>query len=148
MNGPPDVEAKAPPLKSYSDSEDWRQHLYNQERMINNQDQLLNTINKLFENQKGMADLANKLDHHLSILADVMHESTRATKGMVAGIIKVPIVIVIMGMSSAAFYLKYIEEHTWLLITAVACFPYLGESITAVAKLFGIGKGNSGEDKK
>ena len=143
MSSEPPNEVKAPLMMSGGSEDEWRIHLYNQERMISSQDRLNDMIDKLLENQKRMASLADHLTMELEVLAKVMDDSTKATKGMITNIIKVPIVIVIMGLSSMAFYFKYIEEHTWLAITAVAVFPYLGDSITAIAKIFGLGKGNS-----
>jgi hypothetical protein len=124
--------------------DDWKVHLYNQERMLSSQDRLIEAIDRMLANQQELARLAIKLNGHLDTLGAIMHESSKTTQGLVKGIIKVPIVIVIMGISSIAFYFKYIAEHTWLAIIAVAVFPYLGDSITAIAKLFGIGRGNQG----
>jgi len=140
MDGPPD--AKVPTLTTHSDSDEFRTLLYNQERMISNQDRLVEVSERLLANQQQMASLAVKLDSHLNILGNAMRESTSATKNIVDKIVQVPITIVVIAAGSWLFYLKYIEEWTWLLICAVAAFKFLGDSITSVVKLFGLGKGN------
>ena len=135
-------------MKSSSTHDDWRVHLYNQERMLNSQDRIAVSLERLLDNQQEMAKLAVALHENLEQFTVMMNESSKATKGLVNGIIKVPVVIVLIGIASWTFYIGKIEEHTWLLIMAVAVFPYLGESITALAKLFGLGRGGvSGETK-
>jgi hypothetical protein len=65
-------------------------------------------------------------------------------QGIFWGLMKVPIVVVVVCAGSALFWIGKIEEHSWLIIMAVAVFPYLGDSISAVASLFGLGKRNGG----
>lgn len=135
-------DAKAPPFKSQSDSEDWRQHLYNQERMLESQEQLVAVLDKLLNAQQQMAQLAIKLDAHLHLVSQAMDASSKATSGLVAGVIKVPIAMIVVVAASWAFmYAKEITETTWLIMLGVAVFPWLGESITAVSKLLR-GSGN------
>jgi hypothetical protein len=130
-------EVKVPSMKQFSDTEDWRQHLYNQERMLSTQDQITVVLTNLLQNQRDLAIMANKLNGHLDILAKTMHESSKTTAGLVHGVVKVPIAMSVMVAASWAFlYAKEITETTWLIILAVAVFPWLGESISAVAKLF------------
>jgi len=135
-------DAKAPLYKQQETRDDWSTMLYNQERMISNQDQMLEVTRKLLENQQRMGMLADKLEGHLNELGDVMTSSTAVTRGLVDKIVQVPITIVMIAAASGLFYLKYIEEWTWLVICAVAAFKYLGDSITAVVKLFGLGRGS------
>jgi hypothetical protein len=143
-----DPEVKAPLHRSENGgSEDWQTHLYNQERMLVAQEQIASILEKLLDQQRQIGGLAVKLDEHLEISSQVMKDSTNATKGLVGGIIKVPIVIVTMMIASAAHYVHYISENTWLIIMAVALFPYLGESITAVFKLVRGQQTNSGAGK-
>lgn len=137
-------DAKAPSYKQQGSGDDWSTMLYNQERMISNQDQMLEVTKKLLDNQQRMGALADKLETHLNELGDVMTSSTAVTRGLVDKIVQVPITIVMIAAASGLFYLKYIEEWTWLVICAVAAFKYLGDSITAVVKLFGIGRGSDG----
>lgn len=86
-----------------------------------------------------MAVLAEKLSEHLDGLRETMHESSKATSGLVSGVIKVPIAMAVVGAASWAFmYAKEISENTWLIIMGVAVFPWLGDSITAIMKLFGV----------
>lgn len=129
-------DAKAPLFKSQSDSDDWRQHLYNQERMLESQDQLVGVLGKLLEQQEQMGQMAAKLDVHLNLVSKAMDESSKATSGLVAGVIKVPIAMIVVVAASWAFmYAKEITETTWLIMLGVAVFPWLGESITAISKL-------------
>lgn len=147
MNGPP-PEAKVPTLKTHSDDDDWRVHLYNQERMLVAQEQIADVLNKLLEQQRLIGGLAIKLDEHLEISSAMMQQSTKATSGLITSIVKVPVAIVVVGAASWAFmYAKEISEHTWLIIMAVAVFPWLGDSITAITKLFGIGRGNQNSNR-
>jgi hypothetical protein len=60
-------------------------------------------------------------------------------------LIKVPIACMIIGAASWAYlYSKVISENTWLLMMAIAAFPWLGESISAIAKIFGLGRSGTG----
>lgn len=64
------------------------------------------------------------------------------------GILKVPVACVIVGAASWAFmYSGKISENTWLIIMGVAVFPWLGESISAIAKLVRGGGGRNGDNK-
>jgi hypothetical protein len=137
--GPPEV--KAPWMKRSADTEDWRQHLYNQERMLSTQDEIHTVLESLLANQRQMAALASKLDGHIDMLGTTMSESSKVTAGLVAGVIKVPIAMAVVAAASWAFlYENRIGERTWLIMLAVAVFPWLGDSISAIAKLFGFGK--------
>lgn len=139
-------DAKVPIFKSHSD-DDVRVHLYNQERMLASQQQISTVLQNLLENQQRMAAMADKLSGHLDVLADTMQETSKTTSGLVNGVIKVPIAMTVVGAASWAFmYMNEISENTWLVIMGVAVFPWLGESITAVAKLLRGGSGN-GPDK-
>lgn len=136
-------DAKVPAFRSQSDSDDWRQHLYNQERMLEGQEQMRVVLENLLENQRQMAQLAKELRASLDVLTDTMHESMKTTSGLVAGVIKVPIAMIVVVAASWAFlYAHEITETTWLIMLAVAVFPWLGESITAITRLFGIGRGS------
>jgi hypothetical protein len=129
-------EATVPSFRSQSSSEDWRQHLYNQERMLSTQDQLVDVLEKLLKQQEQMGQMAAKLDVHLNLVSKAMDESSKATSGFVAGVIKVPIAMAVVVAASWAFmYAKEISENTWLIMLGVAVFPWLGESITAIWRL-------------
>lgn len=148
MSEPPREEAKAPPFKGYASDavgDDWRIHLYNQERFLSAQSQMTEVLEALLKQQNEIGKVSGELNAQLEILAQTMSESTKATTGMVKNLIKVPVVIVLIGIATGAFYLKYISEHSWLLILAVAFFPYIGESITAVANLV---RGRNGGNAK
>jgi hypothetical protein len=143
-------EAKAPSFKSQADSEDWRQHLYNQERMLSSQDQLVGVLEKLLEQQEQMGQMAAKLDVHLNLVSKAMDQSSKATSGLVAGVIKVPIAMIVVVAASWAFlYAHEISENTWLIMLGVAVFPWLGDSITAIWRLIrgGPARGQTGDAK-
>jgi putative AlgH/UPF0301 family transcriptional regulator len=60
-------------------------------------------------------------------------------------LIKVPIACMVIGVASWAYmYSQVISENTWLVMMAIAAFPWLGESISAIAKMFGLGRGGTG----
>jgi hypothetical protein len=129
------------PAKGWLSSDEWRQHLYNQERMVTGQQQLTTIMTNLLEQQRSLALIANKFNEHLELLGDQMQGSIRSMGEFNRAIIKVPIVVVIIGLASWGFYSGRLSEHTWLIIMGVATFPYLGEGITAIAKLFGFRNG-------
>lgn len=135
-------DAKAPPLKSES-GEDMRIHLYNQERMLQSQERITTVLENLLTNQQNMAALANKLDEHINMLGSTMQDLSKSTSGLVAGVIKVPIAMTVVGAASWAFlYATAITETTWLIMLGVAVFPWLGDSISAITKLL---RGRNGE---
>jgi hypothetical protein len=64
-------------------------------------------------------------------------------------LMKVPIACMVIGVASWAYlYSKVISEHTWLLMLAIAVFPWLGDSITAVTKIFRSSGNARTEEKK
>lgn len=64
-------------------------------------------------------------------------------------LMKVPVACMVVGVASWAFlYEQKISENTWLLMLGVAVFPWLGDSISAIARIFGVGRhGNGGTQK-
>lgn len=139
-------DARVPPMKEGASDEDARTYLYNQERMLSNQEQMITVTQSLLENQRSLATLASKFEEHLDLLSEQMRASIHTMGEFNKAIIKVPIVLFLIGMASWGFYVGKVSEKTWLLILAVACFPYLGDSITAIAKL--IRGGSNGAGKK
>jgi hypothetical protein len=143
-------EAKVPTMHQGAGTEDdWRIHLYNQERMLASQEEITEVLKSLLEQQHQMGDLAIKLDGHLNALAATMRETSKTTSGLVAGVIKVPIAMIVVVAASWAFlYAHEISENTWLIMLGVAVFPWLGESITAIWRLIrggtGVSKGPNG----
>lgn len=125
--------------------------------IIRQQQEMINAINKV----------TGASSERLMIIKSV-HEMTLATKQLtvdldtarnrldvalsklsnsIMSIVSVPIAVILVGAASVFFYFKFISETTWLILLGVACFRYLGDSITAIAKLFGLGRRN-GEEKK
>jgi hypothetical protein len=65
------------------------------------------------------------------------------------GLMKVPVACVLIVSASWAYlYSRVISENTWLIMMAVAAFPWLGDSITAIAKIFGLSRGNNNAGQK
>src|SRR4029077_12077948 len=156
-------DVKAPAYKSESDDEDWRTFLYNQERMINQQGELLEMQRRLVEamekvaspervkgveqGQLKMVEAVNLLSLKMETANDQLELAVTKLASAFWGLMKVPVAVVVVGVASWAFlYTHKIGENTWLVMLGVAVFPWLGDSITAITKLFGIGKGqqNSG----
>jgi hypothetical protein len=124
-----------------SPGDDWRVHLYNQERMLSSQEEISTVLRNLLENQQNLRELAVKLHVNLDELTGTLQQTAKTTSGLVGGVIKVPIAMTVVGVASWAFlYENQISETTWLIMLGVAVFPWLGESITAVAKLVGVGR--------
>ena len=98
------------------------------------------------------------LIHSVDTLNERMEQTGKRLETAVAslnsafwGVLKVPVACVLIGAASWAYlYSKVISETSWLAMMAVAAFPFFGDSITAIAKIFGIARGsqsNNGEKK-
>src|SRR4029077_8629479 len=150
-------DVKAPAYKSESDDEEWRTFLYNQERMINQQGELLELQRRLAEGvekggrperrrkveegQQRMVEAVNALSKKMETANDQLELAVTKLASAFWGLMKVPVAVVVVAVASAAFlYAHKISENTWLLMIGVSVFPWLGDSITAIAKLFGIGR--------
>ena len=89
-----------------------------------------------------------------SLVIDLEHARNRLDvsvsklSGSITSMVSVPIAIALVVAASMFFYFKYISETTWLVLLAVSLFRYLGDSITAIAKLFGLGRRNGNGDQK
>ena len=136
-------EVKVPTIIDATGDQDWQRiHLYNQERMISQANQVIESLEGLVETQRRMADFAVKLSANLDVLDDTLKDSSKAQRGFQTQIVKVPIVLVLIGMASWAFYIGRLSERGWILILAVAAFPYLGDGIVAI---FNIIRGHDGK---
>jgi hypothetical protein len=135
---------------------DWGMLVNNQLTIITQQSAMLENQRLMIENLQRIADpsrfeqalkqqvrMIESIDH-LAVQMDTAREELEMAVGKlsssVMGILQAPIAVAVIGVASWAFFFKYIEEWTWLLLMAVAAFRYLGDSITAVAKLFGLEK--------
>lgn len=78
----------------------------------------------------------------IKILSSEIDKARSEMRSQLMSIVQVPITVIIIAGASWLFYLKYIEEYTWIVIMAVAAFRYLSDSITGVLKLIGLRHGN------
>jgi hypothetical protein len=156
-------DAKLTPHKFVSEEihPDWSMIVSNQltlitqqSAMLENQRSMIETLQKIadttrldraLEHQGKMIQALDGLGMHVDTAREELEVAVQKLSAAVLGIIKVPIVVVMISIASLAFFWKFIGEHTWLILLGVAVFPYLGDSITAVAKLFGIGRQNRNE---
>ena len=158
MNG----DARAPKFKVGSEEDDWRTHLYNQERMIGQQDELLGVQRRLVEAMEKVAspERTKKVEEgQVAMTSAVLNLSEKMATaneqlGMAVhklattfwGVFKVPVAMVVVGAASWAYlYEGKISEHTWLLMIGVAVFPWLGDSISAIGKII---RGRNGPEAK
>lgn len=144
------AEAKAPEIQAGGTADEWRIHLYNQERVLANQEEITMVLKNLLANQQDLHELAIKLNGHLDQLTETLEQTSKTTSGLVAGVIKVPIAMIVVVAASWAFlYAHEISENTWLIMLGVAVFPWLGESITAIWRLVrgGPARGQTGDAK-
>jgi hypothetical protein len=117
-------------------------------KMIEAVDHLSDHMSQTSGNQIKIVESLNTLTAHIDTAREQLEIAVGKLSTTMMGIFQVPIAIVIMGVASWAFFFRYIEEYTWLIILAVAAFRYLGDSITAIAKLFGLSKPNNGQTKR
>jgi hypothetical protein len=155
-------DAKAPPFKMKLEDEqaqeihpDWTLVVSNQlteitqnTAIIENQKQMIVELQKIIELWNEITKRQGTMVEAIEILASEMDKARTELRGTMTSIIQVPITVIIMAGASWLFYLKYIEEWTWIAIMAVASFRYLGDSITSVVKLFGLRRGNGNGEKK
>jgi hypothetical protein len=145
-------EVNIPPYKSELDDGSWRTFLYNQERMLTQQNALLETQKRLVEAMEKVAspervrgvelgmekmviavnELSGKMDgagNQLGLAVDKLSSAFW-------GLMKVPVAVVMVGAASWAFlYEGKISERTWLIMIAVSVFPWLGDSISAISRV-------------
>jgi hypothetical protein len=109
----------------------------NQRAMIAELEKIIELWNEITKRQGTMVEAIGKL----SLEMDKARLELRST---MMSIVQVPITVIIIAGASWLFYLKYIEEYTWIIIMAVAAFRYLGDSISGVIKLLGLRRNNNG----
>jgi hypothetical protein len=155
-------EAKAPRFKIGIEDEqarpiepDWSIVVSNQlteitqnTRIIDNQLKMITELEKIIKLWDEITKRQSTMVDAIKALAAEMDKARTELRGTMMSIIQVPITVIIMAGASWLFYLKYIEEWTWIAIMAVASFRYLGDSITSVVKLFGLRRGNGNAEKK
>lgn len=158
-------EANVPPYRSESDNEDWRTFLYNQERLIEQAGELLDAqrrvvdamervasperTRKVEEGQQKMVEAVDRLSEKMATANGQLELAVSKLASTFLGMMKIPVAVIVVGVASWAFlYAHKIEETTWLIMLGVAVFPWLGDSVTAVAKLIGLRRGNGEETKK
>jgi hypothetical protein len=153
-------EAKAPRFRTEMEDDagniihpDWSLIASNQfteitqnSAIIDNQKQMIAKLTEIVTLWDEITKRQGTMVEAIRLLADQMDKGRMEVKTMLSSIIQVPIAVVVIAGSSWLFYLKYIEEYTWIVILAVASFRYLGDSISGVVKLIGLRRGN-GEQK-
>jgi hypothetical protein len=157
-------DVKAPAFKMESANDDWRLHLLNQERMIAQQRDLLDIQRRLIdamekvaspervrgveEGQRHMVAAVNALSERMETANEQLGLAVTKLASAFWGLMKVPVAVVVVGVASWAFlFMHKISETTWLLMLGVAVFPWLGDSISAVAKIFGLNRRNDNGTK-
>jgi hypothetical protein len=125
--------------------------------VIEQQRQMIEAINKaigasaerqmIIKSIEAMTDATKRLTTDLDDARNRLDIAMSKLSTSIMSIVSVPIAVSLVAAASAFFYFKMISETTWLILLAVACFRYLGDSITAIAKLFGLGKNGNGERK-
>lgn len=133
------------------DKETWgRLATENQKRMIAaleilaSEDQIERQKTMIVQ-QALMAHALDQLHGDLVVATTKIEEATARSSAAMWSLLKVPIAVVMVTAASWAFlYAHEITENTWLIIMAVAVFPWMGDSITAIAKMIGIGRSKNG----
>jgi hypothetical protein len=158
-------DVKVPAFRMQSDDEDWRTFLYNQERIISQGDALLEMQKRLVdamekvaspertrkveEGQAHMVEAINQLSEKMEVANEQLGLAVSKLASAFWGLMKVPVAVIVVGVASWAFlYEHQIGENTWLIMLAVAVFPWLGDSITAIVKLVGSIRGRNGTADK
>ena len=148
MNG----DAKVPPFRTESD--DWKVHLYNQERMIEQLKELIKAVGQIdnveikqreliIVQQEQMTEAVNGLIEKISTANSQLEAAVSKLASTFLGVLKVPVAVVVVGAASWAYlYMEKISERTWLLMIAVSVFPWLSDGIYAVLDVIGLRKKN------
>jgi hypothetical protein len=149
-------DAKAPKFKMGLEDEharpiepDWTVVVSNQiteitqnTRIIDNQLIMIEQLRKTVELWDAAYARQSTMVDAIKALAEQMDKARAELRSTMMSIVQVPITVIIIAGASWLFYLKYIEEYTWIIIMAVAAFRYLGDSISGVIKLLGLRRGN------
>ena len=154
-----DEEARAPRFRT--EVEDDEGHVIHPDWsvVVSNQFTEITQNSSISENQKEMIEELKKIivlwDEitkrqstmvtAITSLGEQIDKTRTEMRSSLMSIIQVPITVTVIGAASWAFFMKYIEEYTWLIICAVAAFRYLGDSISGVLKLIGMRR--NGNDK-
>jgi hypothetical protein len=129
-------------------------HLYNQERMINQQDELLGLHRRLIdamekvaspervrgveEGQAAMVEAVNNLSGKMATANEQLGMAVSKLASTFWGVLKVPVAMVVVGAASWAFlYAEKIGERTWLVMLAVAVFLGSETQYQQSVRLFG-----------
>jgi hypothetical protein len=157
-------DARVPSFKDESADQDWRTHLYNQERMIEQQRDLLDLQKRLIdamekvaspervrgveEGQKKMVEAVQGLSKQMDLAQEQLQLAVGKLGSAFWSLMKVPVATIVVGVASWAFlYEGKISERTWLIMLGVAVFPWLSDGIFAVASILGmkVNQGNGGK---
>jgi hypothetical protein len=96
-----------------------------------------------------MIHAIDRLSEKMEAAGDRLELAVTRINAAFWGLMKVPVACVLIVSASWAYlYSRVISENTWLIMMAVAAFPWLGDSITAIAKIFGLSRGNNNAREK
>jgi hypothetical protein len=113
-------------------------------RIIDNQLIMIEEMRKIIELWDAITKRQSTMVDAIGKLSLEMDKARLELRSTMMSIVQVPITVIIIAGASWLFYLKYIEEYTWIIIMAVAAFRYLGDSISGVIKLLGLRRNNNG----
>lgn len=126
--------------------------------IISQQQQLVDAVNKMagatserlmiIKSVNEMTEATKHLTSDLEHARNRLDLTVSKLSGSITSMVSVPIAITLVSAASVFFYFKFISETTWLILLAVSLFRYLGDSITAIAKLFGLGRRNGNGNGK
>jgi predicted PurR-regulated permease PerM len=137
------------------EQEDWKVADWNvvANTIIRQQQEMIEAINRaagasaerilIIKSIDEMTEATKRLTVDLDSARNRLDAAMSKLSTSIMSIVSVPIAVTLVLVASVFFYFKYIAEYTWLLLLAIACFRYLGDSITAIVRLFGLGKNNA-----
>jgi hypothetical protein len=99
--------------------------------IIDNQKQMISELKKIIELWDQITKRQSTMVEAIKLLADQMDKARAELRGTMMSIIQVPITVIIMAGASWLFYLKYIEEWTWIVIMAGKLWRTVFETASA-----------------
>ena len=130
---------------------DWGMFIHQQQQMVEALNKIAGATSErlmIIKSVNEMTEVTRLLVSDLEHARARLDVSVSKLSGSITSMVSVPIAISLVVAASMFFYFKYISETTWLILLAVSLFRYLGDSITAIAKLFGLGRHGHEEGKE